>query len=185
MAGQTFAIELAGRGLRQGVGAYAHYPREPRLAFAGAVDADTAATWGTPAGAVCGAAVDDAGDPTWAPPVTVRAQGLVFAIRRDGRVTPHNQGPAPYWARQAGLPPGGPWPIPDAENVVWVGVQSRAYPRVLALRDEPVGLSDDVLDLAERFADAPVIDRGGGEDAAARWQQLVDAALEEEEALDG
>ena len=60
------------------------------------------------------------------------------------------------------------------------------YPRVLALRDEPVPLTDDVLDLAERFADAPVIDRGGGEDAPGRWRRLVDAALEEEEAaLDG
>lgn len=186
VAGQTFEIELAARGLRQGVGAFAHYPREPRLAFAGAVDADTAATWGPPDGVVCGAAIDDAGDPAWAPPVTVLAQGLVYAIRRDGTVTPHNQGPAPYWAHQAGLPPGGRWPIPDAETVVWACVQSRAYPRVLALRDEPVPPTDDVLDLAERFADAPVIDRGAGEDAPVRWRQLVDAALEEEEAaLDG
>lgn len=185
VAGQTFQVELATRGLRAGVGAFAHYPREPRLAFAGAVDTETAATWGPPAGAVCGAAVDGTGDPAWRPPVTVRAQGLVYAIRRDGTVTPHNQGPAPYWARQAGLPPGGPWPIPDPDTVVWACVQSRSYPRVLALRDEPVTLSDDVLDLADRFADAPVIDRGAGEGAPGRWLVLVDAAREEEAALDG
>jgi hypothetical protein len=185
VAGQAFQVELASRGLRVGVGALSHYPREPRLAFAGAADPDTAAPWGPPAGAVCGAAVDGVGDPAWQPPVTVRAQGLVYAIRRDGTVTAHSQGPAPYWARQAGLPPGGPWPIPDAETVVWSCVQSRSYPRVLALRDEPVSLTDEVLDLAERFADAPVIDRGAGEDAPARWQRIVDAALEEEAALDG
>ena len=185
VAGQTFEIEVATRGLREGVGAFAHYPRKQRLAFAGAVDADTAAIWGSPAGAVCGAAVDGAGDPGWRPPVTVRAQGLVYAIRSDGTVTPHNQGPAPYWARQAGLPPGGPWPIPDAESVVWACVQSRTYPRVLALRAEPVPLTDDILDLAERFADAPVVDRGAGEGAAASWRRIVDAACEEEAALDG
>jgi hypothetical protein len=185
VAGQTFQVELAARGLRDGVGALAHYPREPRLAFAGAVDAHTAAPYGPPAGAVCGAAVDGIGDPRWGPPVTVRAQALVYAIHRDGAVTPHNQGPAPYWARQAGLPPGGPWPIPDADTVVWVCVQSRSYPRVLAVRDAPVPLTDDVLDLTERFADAPVIDRGGGEGALARWRQIVDAAREEEAALDG
>lgn len=185
VADQRFEIEIADRGLREGAGALAHYPRAPQLATAGAVDLDAAAAYGPPTLAVCGAAVDGAGDPSWCAPLTVRTQAPVHAIRRDGTVSVHAPGVAPHWARQAGLPPGGPWPIPNGDRVVWLCVQSRAHRRVLALRDEPVPPTDAVLDLADRFADAPVIDRSDTGNAAAHWQALVREACTQETAVDG
>jgi hypothetical protein len=53
------------------------------------------------------------------------------------------------------------------------------------LRDEPVAVSDAVLDLADRFADAPIIDRTDSGTATERWRALVRDAQAPEAAVDG
>jgi hypothetical protein len=153
---------------------------------AGAISDENARLYDDPRPVVCGATVDGAGEPGWQPPVTVRAQATVHVVYRDGHVMLAAPRPQPQWARQAQLPPGGSWAIPSGRDAVWLCVQSRTHPRVVALRSESVPLTDEVLDLAywfgEHFPDAPVIDRGRG-DGEARWRELVQAATIEDEEL--
>jgi hypothetical protein len=111
VAHQRFDVQIADRGLREGAGTLAHYPRHPHLAAAGAIDAETAAPYGPPHPAVCGAALDGAGDPGWRPPLIVRAQAPVHAIRRDGTVTPHT--PGPRAALGHARPPSARQPVAD------------------------------------------------------------------------
>jgi len=186
VGGHEFVFELAQSGLRAGVGELAHRPRDLHLMRAGAVSQGDAERYGDPRPAVCGAAVDGAGDPAWQSPLTLRAQAIVHVLYSDGRVGVASPRPQPQWARQAQLPAHGSWPIPDGEQAVWLCVQSRTHPRVIALRAETVRLTDEVLDIAQwfggAFADAPIIDRSGG-GAEARWRELVDAARADTEEL--
>jgi len=182
VSGHEFTFELLNKGLRVGVGELAHRPQDRHLMRAGAVNREDAEVYGDPRPVVCGASVDGGGDPQWLPPLTTRAQATVHVIYRDGRVEPASPVARPQWARQAQLPAAGSWPIPDGEHAVWLCVQSRTHPRVLAVRSDDVPVSDAVLDLAEWFADAPVIDHSDGR-AAARWQSLVNEAHAETEEL--
>jgi hypothetical protein len=180
VSGHEFTVELAERGLRAGAGAFCHHPRDPYLMRAGAVSRSDAETYGDPPPMICGASINGAGLPGWRAPLTTRAQAPIHVIYEDGRVAVAGPGQQPQWARQAQLPPGGSWPIPDGEHAVWLCVQSRTHPRVIAVKDEAVPMTDEVLDTADLFADAPVIDNGHPA-APARWEELVQAARADEE----
>ena len=175
---RELVVELAEQGLRTGVGQLAHRPAAAALARSGAVSATDPALFGDPTPVVCGALVVGAPPPTYRPPLLIRARGGVQVIYRDGTVRPAPPATHPQWARQSGLPPTAGFEIPDPDQAVWLCVISRRHRRVIALTDADVPDTDDVLDLAEAFADAPVIDRSPG-GAQPRWQRLVDAALEE------
>jgi hypothetical protein len=184
VSGDELRFELTSRGLREGIGAYGHHPQSQALRRSGAVDEETARLHAPAGPRVCGAGVDGAGMRGWRAPVCVRAQALVHVVDVDGGV--HTQAPPihPGWARQAGLPAGGLWELPGGERAVFVCVGSREHARVLALRDEQIEPNDELLDLVERFAEAPVIaPRAPG--AVERWRRLVELALEDQEAPAG
>ena len=182
VSGHEFIFELADRGGRAGVGELAHRPRDPHLERAGAVSASDAEIYGDPRPVVCGASVDGEGDPAWRPPLTTRADATVHVIYDDGRIEVAGPTPQPQWARQAQLPPGSSWAVPGGEQAVWLCVQSRTHPRVVAVRAADVPLTDGVLDLADWFADAPLVDRSDGL-AEARWQEIVRASRVDAEEL--
>jgi hypothetical protein len=178
VAGHEFSFELAERGLREKVGELGHRPRHEHLMRAGAISSGDARRYGDPRPVVCGATVDSAGLVGWRAPVTVRAQAPVHVIYGDGSVVVATPQPQPQWARQAQLPPGGSWAIPNGHDAVWLCVQSKSHPRVIALKADPVPLTDEVVDVVqwfdEMFAGAPVIERDAG-NAEARWRELVHA----------
>ncbi len=64
---------------------------------------------------------------------------------------------------------------------MWLCVDSRSHPRVVAVANAQVVDTDEALDVADRFADALVIDRDGL-DAAVRWAKFVKLARDTEEA---
>ena len=172
-------FESVARGLREGVGALRHAPSHPALRLAGACAVDPA--FGDAGPTICGAVIEGDRPEPWRPPLTVRANATVRVIYRDGTVracAPHQQ---PAWSRQIGLPAGEPWEIPDGADAVWLCVDSRSHPRVVAVADAQVVDTDEALDVADRFADALVIDRDGL-GAAVRWAKLVKLARDTEEA---
>lgn len=178
---QRLEFELAASGARAGVGSLAHYPATSELSRSGAIDAETASLWESSLASISGAKAEPASE--WSPPLTIRAEAPVHAIRSGGEVTVHGPAPFPHWARLAGLIETNSCSIPEPETVSWLCVASRRSPRVLALEERPgQQITEEVLELVARFSEAAVI---GDPGAAERWQVLCTAARRWEQELDG
>jgi hypothetical protein len=174
LADRDFTVELVERGPRSGIGSLSvdthplrvhHGPRRDVAA-----DAPT----------VTGARVRPAREP-WEPPLIVRYRAQVDVIDADGtvRTLAPPTATAP-WLGHVGLSPGGAWEIPDPSEAVWICVDAAAGRFVVCRRPDDVPLTDDVLDVADLYETATVIDRTAG-GAPDRWRRLT-AAVQAEDA---
>lgn len=174
-------FELRDRGLRAGIGSLVRHPQDQTLLRAGAVSVDSVA--GGIGARVCGAQITGVPALEWRPPLLVIFNATVHVIYRDGRVRAFSPPEPPVWLEQVGLGHAvNRWEIPGGEDAVWLCVASDPHPRVLAHIDADVPATDEVLDVADWFAQEPVI---GDDNARARWQRLVDLAAEVVEQEEG
>jgi hypothetical protein len=169
---QHLTVELAARGLRAGVGSLA-VDLDPRRAHAGAAASDGMTR--SVSGPLMSPLADDEGEPG----LIVRYRSPVDVIDTDGSVRALGP-PAPAaWLEHVGLPQAGPWEVPDPSRVAWLCVDAAGTKTVIARRPVDVPLTDEVLDVAEWYEQAQVIDRSDGS-GAQRWQRLLDALRENE-----
>ena len=168
---QRLTVELAARGFRVGIGSLV-VDLDPRRMLGAAASGDMTRCVSGP---LMSPLADDSGEPG----LIVRYRSPVDVIDADGSVRALGP-PAPAaWLEHVGLPQIGPWEIPDPGRVAWLCVDAAGTKTVIARRPVDVPLTDEVLDIAEWYERAQVIDRSDGR-GAQRWKRLQDALMENE-----
>jgi hypothetical protein len=169
-----FAFELAGRGVRAGIGELRWDLGDPPLYRNGATPPgrggrDGVGPW------VHGAVLNGVVRPSAPRPLLLRTNAPVFVLHRDGSVQACSRPQPQGWQRQVGLDqPGLVWAVPDGEDAEWVAVAGAA-PRMLRVGSGAVAMSDAISDVVSRYADAPVLALHGDPEAAQRdFQALLE-----------
>lgn len=166
---QEIVVELAVRGPRAGIGSLA-MDADPRRIFAGPGSIDRVEDT-----AVCGPLVTPAAAEPPPAALIVRYRCSVDVIYTDGCVRTLGPPTPAAWLIHVGLPPDGPWEIPDADRIAWLCVDAPGRKFIVAHQAIDVPISDDVLDVVEWHAEAQrIVDRSDGR-APERWQRLVHA----------